>query len=83
MLFNKSLRRIYLNYEIKTSGAIPQKSNPSSLYLRVSFFFTLWRKALVVAIKTNNPYEIIILNNLSDKPFLLETILKIFENSDE
>lgn len=57
--FNKSLRRIDLNYKLKASGASPKKSSPSSLYFRVSFFFTLWRETLAVAIKTNNPFKII------------------------
>lgn len=81
MSFNKSLRRIDLYYELKTSGTTPQNSNPSSLFCRVCFFCTLWREALAVAIKKNNPYKII-MKRFFNKNFFLETILKIFGNSD-
>lgn len=82
MSYNKYLRRIDIYYELKDSGATPQKSNSSSLYFRMCFFFSEWREALAVAIKKNNPYEIIIKQFLQQSSFL-ETILKIFENSEE
>lgn len=83
MSFNKPLRRIDLNYELKTPGAATQKSNPSSLYFRMFLFYSVARSPRGSDYDEQSLWNYVSWNNFCNNNFLLETILKIFANSDE